>query len=281
MTSPSQRPFLFALVISASAVSHAFAGTFTQNFESITAGTNTFTDGSLVRTNQPAIATVFQHLSQWKALRLTQDGATGTSSNYFIPSLEPVNQMTSFSATFDLLIKKDSNNGAAADSFSFNVGTMKTTSTNYGGWDGMYDSNQVNTGPILSVVWDTYNNGNDPNSIEVFLNGVSIANSTTAGKIPYIAGSIDIAGFRSVSINWENNLLDVSYGGQVIFNDISTGSFTPAVGDQFALFAGTGAATQDVFVDNMSITTVPEASTLGLLLPSAVLLLRRRRAQCA
>lgn len=248
---------------------------FLQNFQSYAAGANTFSDGSILRTNNSSVGVVYENSTSWKALRLTQDGdAIGAASSYFIPNLEPTHTISSFTTTFDLLIKNDK--GVPADAFSFNVGTFKSTSGVYGNWDGMYDSSGTNTGPVLSIVWDTYDNGGDPNSIEVFLNGTSIGNNTSAGKTPYVAGNLDLAGFRSVTINWVNNQLNVSYNGQTIFSNLSTGSFTPALGDSFAFYAGTGGANQDVFVDNISITTVPEPSSLGLLGLAGVFAMRRR-----
>lgn len=253
----------------------AFAGSYIQNFDSQSAGSSSFGDGSLIRTTNTGVTNVFQG-SNWKALRLTQDGTGSTFANYFIPDLEPTHTISSFTATFSLLIKSTD---TPADAFSFNVGSIKSTEAAFGAHDqGMYDSSGVKTGPTLSVVWDTYDNGNDANSIQVFLNGVSLANSTTAGKTPYVASNLDASSFRNVSISWVGNSLNVIYGGQTIFSNLSTGSFTPAQGDLFAFAASTGGADQDVFLDNVNITTIPEPSAVILLgLGATCLGLRRRR----
>lgn len=253
----------------------ASGGSYVQNFDSFSSGASSFSDGSVIRTNNTGVTNVFQG-SNWKALRLTQDTTTNTGANYFLPNLEPTHTMSSFSATFDLLIKN--NNGTPADAVSFNVGSIKSTSSVFGTHDGgMYDSTGTKTGPMLSIVWDTYDNGNDPNSIQVFLNGISIANSTASGKTPQVAGNLDLSGFRSTSIQWSNNLLTMTYGGQVIFSNLSTGSFKPALGDTFAFAASTGASDQDVFLDNINITTVPEPSSFALLGLGTACLVRRRR----
>jgi hypothetical protein len=129
---------------------------------------------------------------------------------------------------------------------------------------------------MLSVVWDTYS-GDDPRSIDVYLNGALIGTNTTT--VPIVPNSWTPGDFKNVTINWADNVLDVSYNGQSVFNGLSTGAFTPAMGDTFAFNAVTGGSTQDVFLDNINITTtpVPEPSALALLGLGSVSLLRRRR----
>ena len=74
-----------------------------------------------------------------------------------------------------------------------------------------------------------------------------------------------------------NNSVSVYYDNTTVFSNLSTGAFAPAMGDTFAFNAVTGASNQDVFLDNINITTVPEPSALVLLGLGSVSLLRRRR----
>jgi hypothetical protein len=260
-----------ALFLACGCSSLAFAGSYIQNFDSFSSGYN-FNDGSIVRTGNNEGTTV----GAWTGnpgFRLTQDNIQNQNASYFLPSLEPTHTTSSFSASFDLLFKSDI---VPADAFSFNFGTIKTTASAFGSDQGMYDSQLVKTGSMLSVVWDTYSNGgSDPKSIELFLNGVRLANNTST--IPYVPNTFSNLNYRNVTVNWANNLVNVTYGGTTVFSNISTGSFAPVMGDTFAFSANTGGSTQDVFLDNISITTVPEPSALALLGLASVSLLRRRR----
>jgi hypothetical protein len=260
-----------ALFLACGCSSLAFAGTYIQNFNSFSSGYN-FNDGSIVRTGNNEGTTV----GSWTGnpgFRLTQDNIQNQNASYFLPNLQTTHTMSGFSASFDLLFKSDI---VPADAFSFNVGTFKTTASSFGNDQGMYDATGVKTGSMLSVVWDTYNNGgSDPNSIELLLNGVRLANNTST--IPYVPNTFSSLNYRNVTINWANNLVNVTYGGTTVFSNISTGSFAPVMGDTFAFNANTGGSTQDAFLDNINITTIPEPSALVLLGLGSVSLLRRRR----
>jgi len=260
-----------ALLLACGCSSLAFAGTYIQNFNSIADGSTAFNDGSIVRTNNAGT-----QVGGWttsRSFRMTTDNQQGVSTSYFLPNLDPTHSTASFSASFDLKFKSDI---FAADAFAFNFGTIKTTDSSTWASQGIYDASGVKTGPMLSVVWDTYS-GDDPRSIDVYLNGALIGTNTTT--VPIVPNSWTPGDFKNVTINWADNVLDVSYNGQSVFNGLSTGAFAPAMGDTFAFNAVTGGSTQDVFLDNINITTtpVPEPSALALLGLGSVSLLRRRR----
>jgi hypothetical protein len=111
------------------------------------------------------------------------------------------------------------------------------------------------------------------------LDGVRLANNTST--VPFVPNSFSGSNYRNVTVNWVDNLVSVTYGGQSVFSNVSTGSFAPVMGDTFAFNANTGASTQDAFLDNINITTVPEPSALVLLGLGSVSLLRRRRSRAA
>ncbi len=242
------------------------AGSYSQNFNSASAGSTDLGDGTTITDNIGGIAQVYDNGS-WKALRLTQDGTAGTIGNFAVGDLDAGTVVQSFTTTFDLLIKDDTGN--TADGFSFNFGTLGTLA--YGGEEGMYSG----SGSMLSIGWDTYDNGGDPQSIEVFVNGVSAGNNTAVP--PVIASSLSDP-FQSVFINWDANGLDVTYGGTAIFTDLNVADFTPLSGAQFAFAARTGGSYEDVFIDNVNISTVPEpaGATLIAAIVAAAYFIRRR-----
>jgi hypothetical protein len=270
---PHSRWITPALLLACGCSSLAFAGTYIQNFNSVADGSTSFNDGSIVRTNNANT-----YVGNWTtspSFRLTTDNQQNTSTSYFLPNLEPTHTTSSFSAVFDLKFKSDI---FAADAFAFNFGTIKTTASSTWASKGIYDSSGVKTGPMLSVVWDTYS-GDGARSIDVYLNGARIGTNTTT--VPIVPNFWTPGDFKNVTINWADNELDVSYNSQSVFSNLSTGAFAPAMGDTFAFNAVTGGSTQDVFLDNINITTVPEPSALVLLGLGSVSLLRRRRSRAA
>jgi hypothetical protein len=63
--------------------------------------------------------------------------------------------------------------------------------------------------------------------------------------------------FRLVTLHWDATTgLDLTYDGITIFSRRATPGFVPGVGFNFALNAATGGLMQDVFIDDLSITTV-------------------------
>jgi hypothetical protein len=271
---PHSRWITPALLLACGCSSLAFAGTYLQNFDSIATGqvangSTRFNDGSVVRTNN-----AYTEVGDWttsRSFRMTADNEQSVSTSYFLPNLEPTHTTSSFSASFDLKFKSDI---FAADAFAFNFGTIKTTDSSTWANKGIYDAAGVKTGPMLSVVWDTYS-GDGARSIDVYLNGARIGTNTTT--VPIVPNIWTPGDFKNVTINWADNELDVSYNSQSVFSNLSTGAFAPAMGDTFAFNAVTGGSTQDVFLDNINIATVPEPSALVLLGLGSVSLLRRRR----
>ncbi|MFA6174747.1 MAG: hypothetical protein WC334_09245 [Kiritimatiellales bacterium] len=247
-----------------------WAGSYSQNFNSASGGTTNLGDGTTISDTGTGHAQVWDNGGSWKALRLTQDSnpAVGGASTFALYDLDAGNAVQGFTATFDVLIKNDM--GIPADGFSFNFGTLGTLP--YGGEEGMY----AGTGSMLSIGWDTYDNGGgDPQSIEVYVNGVSVGNSTV--KPPVISSFLSDP-FQTVSIAWNSGGLDVTYDGTAIFTDLNVSGFTPLFGAQFAFAARTGGEDEDVFIDSVSVNTIPEPVGISLVatVASMAWFIRRR-----
>ena len=267
-------------------VSGAFAaGSYVENFESYgslsySGDSASMNNGAILYGNNSTAANIYANGSpSWKALRLAQDGTGTMITTYVIGTVEnPGTRINSFTASFDLLMK---NAGTPADRFSFNIGNL-TGSLPRDGESGLWSSGQ--SGSMLSVVWDFYDNGSGDffgsggnGGVELYKNG-SLVSGTQFNSPVTIASNLS-GSFTRINLRYDEEL----NGGTFIFNTggtvgagnaISGGTnlFTKtgvgvslAAGDKFAMSASTGASDLDVFVDNVSIQSVPEPSAGALL----------------
>ena len=237
------------------------AGIYVNNFDLAADSSTNLGDGTVISGDQ---AFVYNPTGSSGVMVLTQDLTGGKIGNFVLPDLDPAAAIIGFTATFDLYFKAS---GAPADGLSFNFGSI-SGALPYGGEEGLYSS-----GPMLSVGWDTYDNGSDPLSIEVFVNGASVANNTATPPIVETAGG----SFQNVSIVYDENGLDVVYAGTSVYTDLDVSGFTPQSGAQFGFAARTGGSYEDAFVDNVSVETVPEpASVLLVFMGMGLIGLKRR-----
>ncbi len=259
-----------ALVVAASVSAHA--GSFTQNFNAI--GNNNVngavsTHLNLVGTTNAAgqlissrkdtnntgtinVAIVKSPVSATQpaaALRLAEKGTGSAVAAYILPVMDAGVAIQEFTVSLDLLMDKTSAAVVPADGFNISFGT---TLSGVGGGTGH------STAYGLVVNFDTFSNtAADPRSIEVFSDAVSVGNFL-ATDLPGANFTYDQT-FRHIDLHWDANGLDLTYAGQVIYNNLPTPGFVPAVGGNFAFNAATGGLNQDVFIDNLTITTVPYA----------------------
>jgi hypothetical protein len=208
------------------------AGTYGPQAFTFANGTNNLGDGTTISSND-GIASV-----QSNALRLTASGTTSTASSFKLPDLDAAKEVQSFDVSFALRLFAS---GTPADGFSLNFGALPTD--NGGGEGGFVMPNG------LVIAWDTYNNGNDVPSIEVFANGISV------GNFPQTF-SFD-GQYRNVVVHWDASGLDISYNGVAICTNLATPGFTPRSGNRFGYSARTGGATEDVYIDDLLINTAP------------------------
>ena len=279
-------------------ISGAFAaGSYVENFESYgtlsyTGNSASLNNGAVLYGNNSSAVNTFNNGGLWKALRLAQDGTGNTQATYVIGTVENSStRVNSFTASFDLQLKSAN---AAADNLTFDFGKLAGTfprSTE----SGLWSSGQ--TGSMLSVVWDFYDNGSGDyvgtggnGGIQLFKNGSLVAGSNVNNPAT-VFGTLGST-FTRFNVRYDEQLnggtLQFNTGGTVGAGNLITGGtnlFTLnnlgvnfAAGDQFAFSAWTGGADVDMFVDNVSISTVPEPSSASLVaLGLAILLLRKRR----
>ena len=266
-------------------ISGAFAaGSYVENFESYgtlsySGSSASLNNGAVLYGNNTSAINTFNNGGFWKALRLAQDGTGNTQATYVIGTVEnPSTRVNSFTASFDLQLKSPN---APADNLSFDIGKLAGTfprSTE----SGLWSSGQ--TGSMLSVVWDFYDNGSGDyvgtggnGGIQLFKNGSLVAGSNVNNPAT-VFGTLGST-FTRFNVRYDSELnggtLQLNTGGTVGAGNLITGGsnlFTLAnlgvnfaAGDQFAFSAWTGGADVDMFIDNISIQSVPEPSAGALL----------------
>ena len=267
------------------------AGSYVENFESYntlnySGDSAPMNNGAILYGNNPSAINIHQEGSSWKALRLGQDGTGNTRAAYVIGTVEnPSTRVNSFTASFSLNFKSID---VPADNLSFDFGKI-TGSLPRASDNGLYSSGQ--TGSMLSLVWDFYDNGSGdffgtttnsigkPNGgIQLYKNGSLVSGSNVNN--PATVSTNLTTTFTTFNVRYDEELnggtLQFNVGGTVgSDNLISNGTnlFTISnlgvqfqAGDQFAFSSWTGGADLDIFVDDVSINTVPEPGSGALLM---------------
>lgn len=248
---------LCALFITASLTGSSFAGAYSQNY------TTTPADGSLWNSSVAGVATV-----TGGQLRLTQNGTGSTLSALRLPDLDPGNEISEFTLDYDVTLYASA---TPADGYALTFGNIPSAAGDLinGTYNGGEEGFNVLNG--LAVIFDIYNNGNsEAPAVDAEANGI-IVRSVYMGSGSPPGGVWSTAGNaypcdnvkRHVYIHWEVNTgLDVKITGTGatlvdVMVDQPVPGFTPTPGNVFAWGARTGGSTEDVILDNISITTVP------------------------
>ena len=255
-------------------VAGAQAGSYVNDFQGYTEGqvqlaggtttflTNSFTNNSIVG--------VFNS-GTWKGYRLSQDNQTPVvgQSIFQLPDLDPGKAITSFTATFDLLVKNDK--AEPADGFSLTFGSLNTDPNQDG--QEFERGALASSGSALAVTFITWTSSNPNRYVGAQLNTTGFgSNIAPANNVPiYIAPDISADKFRNVTVNYSTTAgLSVSYGGNTVYNNTSIAGFTPQAGYTFGLAARTGGQDEDLFIDNINISTIPEPGVAGLVVLGVV-----------
>ena len=250
----------------------ASAETYSQDFDSFADGTTNLGDGTVFNGASASI--------QGGRLQLTIDNQGLGFASFTIPAL--ANSSQGWSMTADIQMFDSAGGNPPADGFSFNYGDFLVGERGQAE-DGMAGRPGVTTN--ISFEIDTWMNfdgeqgvnisgvlaGADiGNGLNAFINGPILndgetVTGTMAASYDATAGTVS---FVTTGLNTNANFVNVALPAGVGGNDAWNFGFSGRV----------GGANQDVFIDNLVITTVPEPSALALLgLGAFGFFLRRRR----
>ena len=254
-------------------------------------------NGAILYGNHTNAVNIHQEGSTWKALRLAQDGTGWTTATYVIGAVENSStRANSFTASFDLYLKNGS--GGPADRFSFNFGNL-TGSLARDGESGLWSTGQ--SGSMLSLVWDFWGNGSGDfigsganRGVELYKNGFLVSGSQVNNPVSISTSSnLDAASFTRINLRYDEEVSGGTFtfntGGSVGADNLISGGTNVytinnlglafAAGDKFGFSAATGGSDMDIFIDNVSIQSVPEpsAGTLLMLGIGGLMAWRRRK----
>lgn len=257
--------------------SAATAATYTQNFDAFVDGSTVLGDGSTLGSSVNDVPGTIASV-QSSALRLTNSIDGGQRASFRIPAL--AGSSAGWTATFTLTMTDAVGGNPPADGFTFNWGSIPalTASDFTAAGHGSAELGQ-GTGNEISAQVDTWQNGGvGPGSpgVGILQNGANVVNGRTDGIVLPTDGSVS----GSVSITWTPANMSFSTTGLGTNANFVNVPHTFTGDDNFSwvFSARTGGATQDLIIDDLVITTIPEPTGAALLgLASLGMLLRRRR----
>lgn len=178
-------------------------------------------------------------------LRLTQRGLANTTASFKLPDLDPGLEGTSWDTTLQVRMDRQSIFTTPADGWALNVGPIPAG-------DGSGEGGFVMAGGLV-IAFDTYNNGGDAPSIEIFANGISVGNFPQSFQF-------STSTYRNLAVHWDASGLDVTYTVNTtpvaICTNLPTPGYLPEAGHRFAFTARTGGSSEGVYLDNLVVATV-------------------------
>jgi hypothetical protein len=223
-------------------------------------GTTALADSSAILATVNGITNTAGANVQANALKLSTAtppvATTATAARLLLPVIDgTANVIAEFTVAFDLSLAAPTADPALiGEGFSLNFGTIPSnTGTGETGFSGMAYG--------LTIGWDTKDNGGEERAIEVYANASRIGlfpASALPGAFLIDDTSATPAVFRPVLVHWDAQGLDLTWNGITIFENLATPGFGPAPNDRFAFSTRTSTAGQDVSIDNLLVTTVPQ-----------------------
>ena len=221
------------------------AGTYSQNFNDFDNGTIDLQDGTII-TGQAAQVIDGR-------LQLTRDGEGLGFSSFSIPPMEGSSK--GFTVTFDYELNDGPGSNDPADGFSFNYGNAEL------GERGQAEEGMAGRPGVtenISFEIDTWRNGDTEQGVNIsgihngndqdqyaFTNGVILNDGQrVSGKMEISWNPQSGASFKTTGLVTNAN-----------FNNIEIPNFDPSDDHTFIISARVGGANQDLFIDNISVTT--------------------------
>lgn len=248
----------------------ATAASYIQNFDGFADGTTDLGDGSAISSNlDQAGFPVGQASVQGGSLRLTEDDVNSQRASFRVPAV--ANSSLGWTATFDFTLFDAVGGNPPADGFSFNYGNILPQTTFVAGETGHGNAETGMGGTVIAFAIDTWQDGGQ---------GYNIWGATDPQRINgnVLPSGVEVSG--TATISWDPTTTSFTTTGladNATFVDVPH-TFAGDDNYGFSFSARTGGANEELRIDNLVITTVPEPSgTLLLGLASCGLLIRRRR----
>ena len=184
-------------------------------------------------------------------LKLTGTGPV-QGGQFYIDDLDAGQPVTALTASFLMLIGGGPDPKFPADGLSLSFASDLPSVPTWGapGEEG------GGSGLIVSFdTWDNFPFFDDAIAIDVFFNGMR------KGRFPYQSSQGPAPAFLDVQLVLRaDGTLDLSYGAVTAFSGLQTG-YTPISGGRFAFAARTGGASDNHWIDDLTITTGAAAPT--------------------
>jgi len=247
----------------------AHAATYSQNF-TFPDGTTVLGDGSDIQSSDLTQGQVIGG-----QLRMTTDNVNSTWSVYRVPALS--HSSLGFTASFNFDLIDAAGDMPPADGFSFVYGDIPATG--YGAAEeGMLSDNEI------SFEADTWMVGDGEHGFNLGLRiaGVEQADPFFSNTDVLADGQSILGGLAVASWNPTNGAsltIDLGGGPVPIFTHVAVPGFVASDTHTFAFSARTGGANETLNLDNLTISTVPEASTVAMSLVGLLCLGAIRRSR--
>jgi hypothetical protein len=250
----------------------ASAAVYSQNFDSFANGTTNLGDGSSINHSLGGTnASV-----QGGALRLTNDLITGENASFILPNVAGAS--LGWTMTFDVTIIDGDPGTPPADGVSLNWGALTgSLSTNSQGAEHGWNNGDVQ----LNYQVDTWQNGATDNGFRIasHLTGTEVIHAQQQGIV--VNDNSTVTG--SVTLSWDPvngaSMSTADFVTNVSFTNVAIPGFAGNEGYLFAFSTRTGFAEETLLIDNVVLTTVPEASSslMAALAGLGLLSIRRRK----
>ena len=221
--------------------------TYSQNFDDFGDGETDLGDGSTINGDAASI--------QDGRLQLTRDGEALGFSSFSVPPIEGSSQ--GFSITFDYELFDSTGANDPADGFSINYGDAALGEL--GSAEEGMNANQATENISFEV--DTWRNGDTEQGVNIsglsggvnlgelaFTNGVILDDGQT------VSGTMEISWDPSLGASFKTTGLNTDAD----FQNVEVPDFIPSDDHTFIFSARVGGANQDLFIDNLIISTGPD-----------------------